>query len=162
MVKSNFEYTEGLIKKINSNSVNIYNLIIKISMAIILLSSIILFITHNFVFGAISFVVFVCLLASLLLTNRAIITSNKILIGQKVNILFKDNQMDVTTKLGEKVLYNASFEYQAIKKFKNSKDLIYLYFDRSSVIIIPKTGFKNAQELQTAIELVSNNYVISA
>ncbi len=160
MVESNFEYTEGLIKKINAKSTMKYEFITEIALFIILLSSVILFIGRNNVLGGICCIIFLVLLASLVLSKLSINKSNRILIGQQVNIVFNETKMSMTTKLGEKVLHRANFDYNAIKSVKSSGDLIYIYFNKISVMIVPKTSFKTSQDCKTALELLGNNYVI--
>ena len=160
MIESNFEYTEGLVKKINTNAIKRYELITEISLFIILLGVVMLFVMGNNILGAIGSGIFIVLLTSLIFSKLTITKSNRILIGQQVNIMFNDTKMSMTTKLGEKVLHRANFDYNAIKSVKSRGDLIYIYFNKSSVIIIPKTSFKTSQDCTTAMELLGNNYVI--
>ena len=160
MIESKFEYTETLINKINTASVKKYNLFNEIAMFIILLGAVILFVTSNIVLGVIFSVIFVMLLISLIFANKDIAKSNRVLVGQRVNIVFGESNMRMTTKLGNKVLYNATFEYNAIKKIDTKTDLVYVYFNKSAVVIMPKNSFKTSSELTRSMELMHNNYVV--
>jgi ABC-type uncharacterized transport system permease subunit len=160
MIESNFEYTEKLINNINTASIKKYNLGIEIAMFIILLGAVVLFVTSNTLIGVICSAIFIMLLISLVFANLSITKSNRVLVGQRVNIIFNEDNMVMTSKLGEKVLYKANFEYKAIKKVKDNQDLVFVYFDKVSVIIIPKTSFKTSKECKKAMELIGNNYVI--
>lgn len=160
MIESNFEYTEGLLNKINTSTLKKWNLINEILMAIILAGSVVLFVTGNTAISIIGTVVFVLLATTLVLFNKAIARSNKILLNQQIKIVFNQNNMVMTSKLGDKQLYNATFEYSAIKKVVNKQGLSYVYFDKKSIIIIPQDSFKTFDEYKTAMELISNNYVV--
>ena len=127
MIESNFEYTESLIKKINTASIRKYNLMIEIAMFIILLGAVILFVTGNTAMGVICCLIFIMLLISLVFANISITKSNRVLVGQRVNIIFNEENMMMTTKLGEKVLYKANFEYNAIKKVEKKISVRYNY-----------------------------------
>ncbi|MBO5910350.1 MAG: YcxB family protein, partial [Clostridia bacterium] len=59
-----------------------------------------------------------------------------------------------------KVLYNATLEYNGIKKIVDKQGLIYLYFDKASAIVIPKSSFKTSEDYEKAMELAGNNYVV--
>ena len=109
MIESNFEYTENLIKKINTNAIKKYKLITEIAMFIILVGSVALFIGGNTILGLIASGIFVVLLISLVFSNLSISKSNRILIGQKVNIVFNDTKMTMITKLAEKYGFNLFF-----------------------------------------------------
>lgn len=160
MIEANFEYTENLIHKINSTSMKTETLIIKIAMLVILLGSAILFITSNTTLGFIFLGMFAILLISLSVNSKDINKSNRILIGQKINIMFNENSMTAINKLGEKTLYKANFKYSAIKKIKYKQDLLFIYFDKTSVVIIPKNSFKTLQEYERALELIRNDYSV--
>ena len=160
MVENNFEYTAGLINKINKTGIKKYNLVIEIAMFFILLGAVLLFVTDNIWLGVIFSILFIVLLAGLVFANLSITMSNKVLIGQHINIKFKDDKMSMTALLGEKTLYNADFEYKAIKKIKNDDELIFVYFDKVSVVVMPKFGFKTTADYKRAVELLSNNYII--
>ena len=160
MIESSFEYTSGLINKINKISIKKYNAIVEIAMFIILLGAGILFITHNTIMGVIASVIFVILLISLILSNMSINRSNHVLIGQAVKVVFNDDEMSMLTTLGNKVLYKAKFEYAAVKSVKEYKDLVFIYFNKTSAVIVPKTSFRTSQDCQKAVELVSNNYTV--
>lgn len=160
MIESNFEYTENLINKINACVIKKYNLFTEIAMFIILLSCVVLFITHNVMLGIIFCIIFICLLVSLIISNKGIEKSNKILIGQQVKVVFNEHNIGMTTKLGNRILYNAKFEYNAIKKVDEKKDLMFIYFDKISAIIVPRTSFKTSEEYKKAVELAVNNYTI--
>lgn len=160
MIESSFEYTTELLNKINRNVVKKSNIINEIAMLIILVGAVVGFIVGNKVIGISLIVVFVGLLISLVFTGKAIAGANRALLGQKVNITFSDVDMHMTGLIGDKAIYNASFEYKAIKKVNVVQDLIYIYFDRSSVIIVPKNSFKTSEECEKVIQLTSNNYVV--
>lgn len=160
MIESNFEYTEKLISKINSSGIKKDNLITEIAMFIILLGSVIMFVTDNIFMGLISSVVFVVLIGCLVSSNISIRKSNQILIGQRVKVVFDDYHMTMTTSLGEKVLYRAQFEYKSIKKFKNKDGLMFVYFSKDAVIVIPTNSFKTVQDYKKAKGLLGNNYLI--
>ncbi|MBQ3502945.1 MAG: YcxB family protein, partial [Clostridia bacterium] len=158
--ESNFEYTTELLSKINGNAIKKSNLINEIAMLIIAVGSVVAFILDNIFVGVSLIVVFVALAVSLVLTAKAIITSNKRLVGQKVKIVFSEVDMHMMGLIGDTALYNADFEYKAIKKSEVKQDLIYVYFDNHSVIIVPKNSFKTSEDCKKVIELVSNNYVV--
>lgn len=160
MIESNFEYTEKLINKINNASVKKYNIIIEITMFMILLGAVVLFITGNTVLGIAGCIIFVLMVVSLVLNNKEINRSNRILIGQKVNIVFNSHDMLMTTKLGNKVLYKSKFEYEAIKKIVENEDLVFVYFDKVSVVFFPKSSFKSVDDYRKAMQFVGNNYVV--
>ena len=160
MIECGFAYTENLLNAINTDSTRKANLINEISIFVILLCSIILFLTHNIALGVIFSIIFVVLSIGLFLTNKAIAKSNKMLLGQQIRIKFNDSNMVMTCKFGDKTLYNTTFEYNAIKKILHKKDLIYLYFDKNSAVIIPKLSFKSNKDLNRALELIGNNYII--
>ena len=160
MIESNFEYTENLIGKINAISIKKYNVITEIFMAIILIGSGVLFAVKSILLGGIFLAIFIMLTISLCFSNRSINKSNSILVGQKVNIKFDEDKMHVTTKLGNKVLYSVGFEYQAIKKVVSKPDLVFVYFDRVSAVIIPKNSFNAGKEYKKAMEYLNNNYVM--
>lgn len=160
MIESNFEYTENLINKINSNAVKKYNLAIEIAMFIILLSAVLMFIVATVALGVIFSVVFVLLGVSLFFNYKAINKSNRVLVGQNVNIVFNQKNMLMTTKLGNKTLYKANFEYNTIRKVEEKNDLVFLYFDKVTVIVIPKISFKTTEQYKKALDLVANNYVV--
>ena len=160
MVESNFEYTEGLIKKVNTNASRKCNLITEIAMFIILLGMVALFIGGNTALGLISGGVFIVLLVGLIFSNLSIEKSNRVLVGQNVNIVFYDKKMTMTAKLGQRTLYRANFDYNAITNIKYYQDLMVVYFNKVSAVVIPKTSFKTIQDCERAVELMSNNYVI--
>ena len=114
MIESNFEYTESLINKINLVSMKKYNIITEIFMSIILIGAIVLFITKSILLGGIFSGIFVLLSISLYFTNKSFKKSNYLLVGQKISIRFEEYKMVMTAKFGNKVLYNAGFEYEAI------------------------------------------------
>ena len=160
MVESNFEYTEGLIKKVNTNATRKCNVITEIAMFIILLGMVALFVGGNTILGLIAVCVFIVLLVSLIFSNISIEKSNRILVGQNVNIVFYDKKMTMTAKLGQRTLYRANFDYNAITDIKHHQDLMVVYFNKVSAVIVPKTSFKTMQDCQKSVELMSNNYVI--
>ncbi|MBQ8522079.1 MAG: YcxB family protein [Clostridia bacterium] len=160
MIESKFEYTENLINKINASAIKKYNIIVEVAMIISLIALSILFITGNTLLGIVFSMILACLVISFVITNKSVSQNNKILIGQQVNIMFNETSMDMTTTLGEKVLYNANFEYDAIKKIVKSKDLVFIYFDKVSVVIFPKTSFKTSKDYEKVMQLVANNYIV--
>ncbi|MBQ7880677.1 MAG: YcxB family protein [Clostridia bacterium] len=160
MIECKYNYTNSLLDKISKNSVKNINLFSEIAMFIILVGAVILFVTGNIVLGSIFLGIFVLLLISLIYTNKTIVKSNRILNGQQVQIVFNEYDMAMTTSLGNKVLYNATFDYKAIKKVSEKQDLIYVYFDKTSVIVIPKLSFKTNEDYLKATQLINNNYVV--
>lgn len=160
MIEGNFEYTTGLLKKINSNAVRKSNLVNEIAMLVIAVGAVVAFILDNVFIGISLAVVFVALGVSLMFTGKSIARANNRLLGQKVKLVFSNTDMHMTGLAGEVALYNVSFEYKAIKKVSIKQDIIYIYFDRNSVIIIPKSSFKTSEDCENVIELVSNNYVV--
>ena len=160
MIESNFEYTTELLKKINTNATSKSNLINEIAMFVILVGAVVAFMLENVFVGVSLIVVFVALGASLFFGIKAVSKANSRLLGQKVKIVFSEVDMHMTGLVGGTALYNADFEYKAIKKVEVKKDLIYIYFHGSSVIIVPKASFKSDDECKKVIELVSNNYVV--
>lgn len=160
MVESKFEYTENLINKINTASIKKYNLLNEIAMAIVLIGTVILFVTSNIVLGVIFSAIFVLLLIGLIFTNKDIARSNRVLVGQQVNVVFNESNMRMITKLGNKTLYNVKFEYNTIRKIDAKTDLVFVYFNKSSAIVLPKSSFKTNGDLTRAMELMYNNYVI--
>ncbi len=162
MIECNFEYTEKLINKVNSESMKKYNIIIEIAMILILISAIAMFITGNTLLGISGIVLNVSLAVSLWINNRSINRSNEVLIGQKVNIKFAEDKMLMTIKLGEKVLNKVNFEYSAIKKVSSKDDFVMVYFDRVSAVIIPRDSFKTTKDYRKAMDYVGNNYIIGS
>ena len=82
------------------------------------------------------------------------------MIGQRVRVVFEDYTMTMTTSIGEKVLYRANFEYKAIKKIVNKDGLMFVYFAKDAVIVVPTDSFKTIQDYKKAKDLLGNNYLI--
>ncbi len=160
MIESNFEYTQNLLKKINTNATAKSNLINEIAMVVIAVGELVAFIMDNIFVAITLMLIFFALGIASFFTAKSIEASNSKLQGQSVKVLFDKESMHVTGLDGKKEIYNAVFEYKAIKKTEIKKDLIYIYFSSTSVVIVPKSSFKTAEDCQKAIELVSNNYVV--
>jgi hypothetical protein len=129
-------------------------------MFIILVSSAILFATHNIVLGAIFGGVFVVFLAMLVLVNMFKSTNNQMLEGQDVNVKFDEQNLMIICSLNNEVLYSAAVEYSTIKSVKKSKELMFLYVNKNSAIVIPKASFASVEDYNKVIQLVQNNYVV--
>lgn len=160
MIKCGFKYTEGLVKNINDVAVKKYNIIIEIAMLLSFTSLCILFATHNKTLGIIFSGVFVFLLICLIIINKLNANNNKILIGQQVDFKFDENNFIITCTLGDEILYDATFEYSAIKKVKLTKELVLLYFNKKSALPIPKSSFKTVGDYNTIVQIVQNNYIV--
>lgn len=160
MIECNFIYSNELLNKINKTTTKNINIFSEIAMFLILVGTVVLFVMGQNLLGAIFVVIFVLLLISLIFTNKSFEKANYVLMGQNVNVIFNEESMQMTASLNDKVMYNATFEYSAIKKFAIKNDLIYVYFDKTSIIIIPKLAFKVADDYEKAIQLIGNNYLV--
>lgn len=160
MIEAKFEYTSQFLNKLNKGAVKKNNLINEIAMFIVLAAAVVGFIIGNTFMGISLIVVFGALLTSFVLSNIAISKSNMQLLGQKVNIEFGASNMKMVGTIGDKVLYDTTFEYKAIKKVEVRQDIVYIFFDSKSVITVPQTAFKTNEDYRKATELISNNYVV--
>lgn len=160
MIESNFEYTPDLLKKINANAASKSNLVNEIAMFVIAVGAVVAFIVGNTFVGFSLVALFGALIVSLIFTAKSIEKSNSRLLGQKVRLVFGEDSVEMFGIGGDTATYNAKFEYKAISKTEIKKDLIYVYFGRNSIIVIPKNSFKTEEECEKVIELVSNNYVV--
>lgn len=160
MIKCNFIYNNELLSKINKTTTKNINIFSEIAMFLILVGTVVLFVMGKNLLGAIFAGIFVLLVISFIFTNKALQKSNYVLKGQDVNVVFNEESMQMTSSLNDKVMYNATFEYSAIKKFAIKNDLIYVYFDKTSIIIIPKSAFKVEDDYEKAIQLIGNNYLV--
>lgn len=160
MFETNFEYTEGLLNKISKNSAKTVNIISELLMMAVLASVAILFVTGHYLLGGIFAGVFVAFFVSLILTNRSIRNYNKSLLGHKINIVFNEESMTMKAEFAGAILYNLSFEYDAIKRAVVRDDLVYVYFNKKSAIIIPKTSFTTTENYEKAMHLINNNYMV--
>ena len=161
MIEAKFEYSYKYVKDLNKSIMKTYNLIGEISLFFILCAVCIMFaVVGSILMGVLASITFVSLLVSFVFANKAVERSNRILVGQRVKISFDVNMMTMSASLGGETLYNAKFDYSAVKSVKVKDNLIYISFDKKSVVIIPKAGFKTEADFVKALEYVSNNYVI--
>lgn len=160
MIECNFEYTDTLIKNINLKSTKKYNMMIEIALFVMFVATLVLIITHNKVMAIVCGGMLVALLGVLVITNIILSKNNSILLGQKVNIKFDKELLIIVSKLGNKELYKANVEYDAIKSVEMYKDIIFLYINKESAIIIPKICFKSNKDYNTVMQLVQNNYIV--
>lgn len=160
MVECNFTYTNELLDKISRVSTKKINLISEIAIGIILIGVFVLFATSNILLGFIFLAIFAMLLVSIIFINRSIIKSNRMLLNQNISIVFNEENMKMKAIMGDRVVYSASFEYSAVIKVENLQELTYVYFNKSSVIVIPKSSFQTQDDYEKAMQLVANNYVI--
>jgi len=160
MIQSNFKYTDELLNKISKNSTKNIKTFIMIAIFAMLTGVVILMLTGNKTLGIIFACVLVVLIVSLILTNKSMLKANQSLFNQDVNITFAQDKMILKSTLGKEILYNISFDYKAIKKVVKKSDLIYVYFNRSSAIVIPKSSFTTDEDYEKALHLVSDNYTV--
>lgn len=160
MIKCNFYYNSALLNMISNNAVKSTNLITDICAVIMLICGLLLIVLGNTIVGAIALIAFVLVVAARFVGNSTSARSNRMLLNQQVKVLFNRDNMNVVNMLGDKELAKFDIEYTAIKKVKLVKDLIYIYIENISVIVVPKTGFATQQDYEKAIELVTNNYSV--
>ena len=160
MIEAKFEYTNSLLSQINANTTKKSNLINEIALFIILVGAVICFVVENVWFGVSLLVIFAALIVSLVIANRSVARVNRPLLGQKVRVMFDKAEMHMFGTRGDKLLYTTTFDYKAIKKVEQRQNLIYIFFDKLSVVIVPKTSFKTEEDYKKAFELISNNYVV--
>lgn len=160
MIECSFEYNFNLLQKINNNTLKKYNIINEILIGLIFIAIAVMFVVGNIILGIILSITSACLIASLIFTNISIKKSNNILLGQRVKVVFKEDDMNMTGLLGDKVLYKTTIEYSVIKKVVEKSEFVYVYLDKKSIIVIPKASFKTTQDYKKAIELAGNNYVV--
>jgi hypothetical protein len=160
MIEGNFEYTKELLKKINVRATSKSSLVSEIAIAVILVGAIVAFMLDNLFVGISLTVISVSLIIGLVFLAKTISDSNSGLLGQKVRVVFEEDKINMYGIQERSTIYNATFEYKAIKKVEIKNDLIYIYFGRNTVIIVPKYSFKTAEECEKVIEIVSNNYVV--
>ena len=160
MIKCGFEYDFNLLQKISNNTLKKYNVINEVLVGLMFVAIAIMFIFDNIVLGTIFSVILVFLIVNLVFANTLIKKSNNGLLGQRVELVFKEHSMDMSGILGDKVLYKTVIEYSVIKKVVDKSEFIYVYLDKKSIIIIPKASFKSMEDCKKAIELSGNNYVV--
>lgn len=161
MIEAKFEYSYQYIKDLNKSTMKTYNLIGEIALFLILCGIGIMFaVARNVLLGVLASVTFVMLLVGFVIANKSVERSNRGLLGQQVKVSFAENEMIMTASVGGETLYTAKFEYAAIKSVKVKNNLMYIKFDKTSVVIIPKLGFKKDADFVKALEYASNNYVI--
>ena len=160
MVECGFTFTSALLDRINKNSTKTINLIGEIALFIILVGAIVMFVVDNIIIGIIALAIFALLLTSFILGNKSIARTNRGLLNQQVKINFNEENMTMQGYINGKQLYSTTFEYSGIKKVEIKQDLIYVYFDKKSAVVVPMASFKSNSDCEKAIELVSNNYVV--
>ena len=160
MIEAKFEYTRNFLNQINLNATKKSNLINEIALFVILVSAIVCFVVKNIWFGVSLSVVFVGLLVGIIFTNKTLARTNRPLLGQKVRVMFDESEMHMVGTLGDKVLYTSTFDYKAVKRVEEKQDLIYIFFNKTAVIVVPKSSFKTEADYKKAFELISNNYVV--
>ena len=92
--------------------------------------------------------------------NKSVERSNRGLLGQQINLSFAESELIMTANLGKETLYTAKFDYATVKSVKVKSSLIYIKFDKNSVVVVPKSAFKTEADFVKALERVSNNYVM--
>ena len=161
MIEAKFEYTHRFIKELNTSTMRTYNLIGQIALFLILCGAVIMFaVARNILLGVLASVTFVVLLVGFVCANKAVERSNRGLLEQQIKVNFGENEMTMTSSVGGQILYNAKFDYTTVKGVKLNNNLMYIKFDKNSVVVIPKSGFKTEADFIKALERVSNNYVM--
>ncbi len=160
MFESNFRYSEKLLNKISKNSTKIANMIGEILIMITLAGVAILFVTGHYLIGGIFVGVFVLFVISLIFANKSIKNSNNSLLGHQINIVFNEDEMVMKAEFGGATLYNMAFDYKAIQRVVIRGDLVYVYFNKKSAIIIPKSSFTTTENYEKALHLINNNYMV--
>jgi len=160
MVKCKFEYTGEMLKSISKRATKNISIFMEIAMIAILAASVVLFVVGQTMIGVVGVAVLVAFGVSLYFINRSVISSNAVLAGQEVNVEFKDKEMHMEGKMGDAVLYNANLEYNAIKKLKQDNQFIYIFFDKTSVVTIPKICFKSSNDMDKVLHLLGNDYQV--
>lgn len=160
MIKCKFKYDEKLLNKITNTTLKTSNLINQILIGLIAVAVAVMFIMGYKVSGIVFLAVGVILVAGVIFVNKLISKSNKMLLGQQVDIVFSETDMVMNCSMGGEKLYTAKLEYSAVKKVVEKNDLAYLYFDKKSIIILPKQSFISEQDYQKVMELVGNNYIM--
>lgn len=161
MIEAKFEYSYQYIKELNSSTMRIYNIIGQIALFLILCGVAVMFaVARNILLGVLSSITFVMLLAGFISANKAVERANRGLIGQQVKVKFDENEMIMTATIAGETLYTSRFDYSAIKSVKEKNDLMFIKFDKKSMIVIPKSGFKKDADFKKVLDRVSNNYVV--
>ena len=160
MIKCSFNYDENLLNKINKTTLKTSNLINEILIGLIFIAVLVMFAMNNYMSGAIFAVVGLMMFTGVIFLNKSISASNNMLLGQHVDVKFNENDMVMTCKMGEHNLYTAKFEYSAVVKVVEKNGLAYLYFNKKSVVILPKSAFKTDNDYKTIIERAGNNYLV--
>ena len=161
MIEAKFEYSYEYINELNNKTMKTYNIISQIALFLILCAVGIMFaVARNIFLGVLASVTFVILLVGFVIANKSVERSNRGLLGQQIKISFSENEMVMTSSLGEKVLYTARFDYSAVKSVKVKNNLIFIKFDKKSMVVIPKLAFKNESDFIKAKEYLNNNYVM--
>ena len=161
MIEAKFEYSYQYIKDLNNSTMKTYNLISQIALFLILCGVCIMFaVVRNILLGVLASITFVVLLVGFVMANKAVERSNRGLLGQQIKVSFGENEMVMVATIAGETLYTAKFDYLAVKGVKVKNDLMYIKFDKKSVLIIPKSGFRKEADFTKALEYVSNNYVM--
>ena len=161
MIEAKFEYSHGFIKELNTSTMKTYNLIGQIALFLILCGVAIMFaVARNILLGVLASVTFVVLLVGFISANKSVERSNRGLLGQQINLSFAESELIMTANLGKETLYTAKFDYATVKSVKVKSNLMYIKFDKNSVVVVPKSAFKTEAEFVKALERVSNNYVM--
>lgn len=159
MINCEFTYNDELLKKITKASTKLTNIITEIMLGIIIISAVALFATKDVTAGVIFLAVAVLTVVAQILTNRRLYKINSFLLNQKVKLQFDIKSMKYVQTMEDAVLQDANIEYTVISKVKQVDDLMFLYFNSKSALIVPKTAFKSYEEYKKAYDLASNNYV---
>lgn len=159
MINCEFTYNDELLKKITKASTKLTNMITEIMLGIIIISSAALFATKETVTGIIFAVVAVLTVVAQIISNRRLYKLNSFLLNQKVKLQFDVKGMKYVQTMADEVLQDANIEYAIISKVKQVNDLMFLYFNSRSALIVPRTAFKSYEEYKKAYDLASNNYV---
>lgn len=159
MINCEFTYTTEFLKKISKASSKVSNMIAEIMLGIIVVATVALFATGEVTTGIVFAVVAAVTVLAQVLVNLRLYKVNSFLLNQKVNLQFDIKSMKYVQKIDDQVLQEASIEYTVISKVKQVDDLMFLYFNSKSALIVPKSAFKSFEDYKKAYDLASNNYV---
>ena len=160
MIECEYSYTYGLLNKISSHSTRGVKLTCQITTFIALICLVVLFVSGHIATGIILAITWLVICIPVYVFIKSINKANRLLLNQNVKMVFDKNGVTITNFIRDKELANATIDYKVIKQVKVIKDLIYMYINRNSAIIVPKESFANSADCDRVIQLVSNNYEV--